>query len=75
MGTDSWNVILVLLGIGFIFLLFQRWFWWLVFGIGGLASCFSMIACIIHFQILAAVGFYILMTILWALAGAIAESF
>ena len=75
MNADSWNVVLVFLGIGFIFLLFQRWFWWLVFSIGGLASCFTMIACIIHFQILGAIGFYILMNVLWAISGAIADSF
>ena len=46
----------------------QRWFWVLVFGLGGLASCFSMLASIIHFQILGAIGFFILMVILWGIA-------
>lgn len=75
MSADPSNTILVILGIILFFLMLQRWFWCLVFGLGGLASCFSMIACIIHFQILAAIGFYILMSILWGIAGLIADTF
>ena len=64
----------ILLLIGLIFLITRRWFWCLVFLLGGLASCFTMIACIIHFQILAAVGFFVLMGICWGILGAIADS-
>jgi hypothetical protein len=48
-------------------LLFQRWFWMLAFFVGGLASCFSMLASIIYFQIFAAVGFFFLMVICWGI--------
>jgi len=37
----------------------------IMFGLAGLASCFSMIASIIHFQILWAMGFFLLMAFLW----------
>jgi hypothetical protein len=53
--------------------MFQRWFWVLVFGIGGLASCFALLASIIHFQILGALVFFFLMLISWGIATAIAE--
>ena len=65
--------LLTIIGILAILLIFQRWFWVLLFGIGGLASCFTMLASIIHFQILGAVGFFILMMILWGIAGSIAD--
>jgi hypothetical protein len=48
---------LVVLGI---LLITQRWFWMLVFGIGGLAAAFSTLASIFHFQILWALGFFFL---------------
>ena len=47
----------------FIVLIFQRWFWLLVFFFPGLASFFAMCASVIHFQILAALGFFVLMVI------------
>ena len=59
-------IIGTLLGIG---LLFQAWFWVLVFGLGGLASCFATIASIFHFQILPAVGFFLLMIFCWSISG------
>ena len=43
----------------------RRWFWVLTFGLGALASAFTVLASIIHFQILAAVGFTILTAILY----------
>ncbi len=58
------EAVLIFIGILAILLIFQRWFWILVFGLGGLASCFAMLASIIHFQILGAIGFFILMVIL-----------
>ncbi len=67
------DLILVVLGIIALFLITQKWFWLLVFGIGGLASLFAMIASIIHFQILGALGFFVLMLICWGIAGAIAD--
>ena len=67
------ELIMVVMAILLILLLFQRWFWILVFGLGGLAACFAMLASIIHFQILGAVMFFILMVILWSIAGAISD--
>jgi hypothetical protein len=49
----------------------HRWFWVLVFLTAGLASCFAMLASIIHFQILGAVAFF-LMAVCWGFAGGIA---
>ena len=43
----------------------KRWFWILVFGIGGLASAFSVLASIFAFQILGALGFTLLTVICW----------
>jgi hypothetical protein len=50
----------------------QRWFWVLVFFVAGLASCFAMLASIIHFQILGAASFFVLMAVCWGFAGGIA---
>jgi len=50
-----WGFIIVAL-----MLITQRWFWMLVFGIGGLAAAFSTLASIFHFQILWALGFFFL---------------
>ncbi len=62
--------IIMLIVIGVILLLAQRWFWILVFGLGGLACIFSMIASVFHFQILMAIGFFVLTII----CGAILET-
>jgi len=67
------EIVLIVIGILAILLLFQRWFWILLFGLSGLASCFAMLASIIHFQILGAIGFFILMMILWGITSAIAD--
>jgi hypothetical protein len=50
----------------------QRWFWVLVFFTAGLVSCFAMMASIIHFQILGALGSFFLMAVCWGFAGGIA---
>lgn len=63
---------LVLLIIG-VLLVTQRWFWLLVFGLGTLASLFTVIASVVHFQILGAVGFFILTAILAVITSAIAD--
>lgn len=73
MSETAINGFLVILAIGLLFLAFQRWFWFCVFALGALASVFAVIASIIHFQILGAVGFCILAMILWGLTIAIAE--
>ena len=67
---DIW---LIIAGLVCLMLVFQRWFWLLVFGIGSLASCFALLASIIHFQILGALGFFFLMLISWGIASVIAE--
>jgi hypothetical protein len=58
--------------VGGLALMKQRWFWVLVFFVAGLASCFAMLASIIHFQILGAVSFFFLMAFCWGFAGGIA---
>ncbi len=64
---------LIILGVLALLLLTQRWFWVLAFGFGGLAACFAMVASVIHFQIFAAMGFFILMLILWSITMAIGD--
>lgn len=67
---DMW---LIIAGLVCLVLMSQRWFWVLLFGISGLAACFALLASIIHFQILGALGFFFLMLVCWGITGAIAE--
>lgn len=67
------QIIIGVVGLLALLLLFQRWFWLLVFWVGGLASFFAMLASIIHFQILGALGFFFLMSICWGISGMIAK--
>ena len=70
----DWDVIiLVVIGCLALLLMMQRWFWLIAFGLGTLASGFTVIASVIHFQILAAVGFTVLTFILLAITATIAE--
>jgi hypothetical protein len=69
---DIW---LIIAGLICLVLMVQRWFWLLVFGIGGLAACFALLASIIHFQILGALGFFFLMVICWGVTGVISEGY
>ncbi|RLL52747.1 hypothetical protein D8Y20_07020 [Mariprofundus sp. EBB-1] len=71
--TMNEQTILIIAVIIILLLVFQRWFWLLVFGIGGLASLFAMIASIIHFQILGALGFFALMIVCLGFFGALSE--
>lgn len=52
-----WGVIAVVL----MALMMQRWFWSTAFTLAQITALFAMIASIIHFQILAAVGLFILL--------------
>jgi uncharacterized membrane protein YoaK (UPF0700 family) len=52
-----WGAIAVVL----IALMMQRWFWSMTFTLAQIAALFAMIASIIHFQILAAVGLFVLL--------------
>lgn len=72
MGSEFFGLIVVLV---LIFLIFQRWFWIAVTWIGGLASLFGMLASIIHFQILAAIGLFFLMWILFGASSIISTNF
>ena len=65
--------VLIVLALIALFLITQRWFWLLVFFFAGLASLFAMIASIIHFQILGAIGFFVLMSICWVILVAIGD--
>ena len=67
------KVIIVCLTVASFWLLFQRWFWVAAFGLAALASGFTMLASIIHFQILGAVGFFILMAITYTACVVIAD--
>lgn len=63
----------VVLGLIVLVLITQRWFWLLVFFFAGLAALFSMIASIFHFQILGALGFFVLTAICFVIYGTIAD--
>lgn len=63
----------ILVGLVALVLMLQRWFWVLVFFVGGLAACFAILASVIHFQILGAVAFFFLMIFAWSIASAISE--
>lgn len=62
---DLFYIALVLI---FIYLITRQWVWYLIFLLGTLASFFAMLASIIHFQILNAVGFCVLTGILGSIA-------
>jgi len=64
-------ILLVVLGLA-ILLMTRRWFWVLAFFVAGLASAFTVLASIIHFQIFAAVGFFFLTIICWSIMAGIA---
>lgn len=48
-----------------LFLATRAWFWCVAFLMAALASLFSMLASIFHFQILWAIGFFFLAIISW----------
>lgn len=58
-----------------IVLLMQRWFWCLLFFFSGLAALFAMIASVIHFQILAAVGLFVIMAVCFGVFTVIFEEY
>jgi hypothetical protein len=68
------TVLIFGLGVLVVVLVTQRWFWLLAFGIGGLAAAFSTLASIFHFQILGALGFFLLTIICWLITAAILDN-
>jgi hypothetical protein len=54
------NALIILILGSTLWLTTQRWFWLLAFGIGAIASAFSTLASIFHFEILWALGFFFL---------------
>ena len=54
---------LVIVGLLGLYLVTRRWFWSITFFFAALASFFAMVASVIHFQILGAIGFFILMSV------------
>ena len=68
------QIVIVFLGIGTLWLMTKRWFWVLLFGLGALASFFAMVASVINYQILGAVGFFCLMLICKVITVGIASS-
>jgi hypothetical protein len=60
METIIWGVI----GILMLMFLLRAWFWALLSGLGGLVAGFTAFDCIIHFQILGAIGFLFLAILL-----------
>ena len=73
MTADYTNIILAIGCILIIYLVTQRWAWILLCGIGALASVFALLASIIHFQILGAVGFFFLTALLAMITAALGE--
>lgn len=54
---DSDMLIIGVIGFIALWLIMQKWFWIIALFIATIASIFSIIASIIHFQILGALGF------------------
>ena len=54
------NAFIILIIGSTLWLITKRWFWLLAFGVRALASAFSTIASIFHFEILWALGFFFL---------------
>lgn len=52
----------------------KAWFWCVLAAALGVAALISMLASIVHFQVLAAFGFLILVGIFWFVSGLIYES-
>lgn len=73
MEDNHWILLGVAILCGLIWLVFQRWFWVLVFGLAALASGFTVLASIIHFQILGALGFFFLMVVAAGICAVIAD--
>jgi hypothetical protein len=67
------TIIWLLLGCLAIFLITRAWFWCFSFFLIALASFFLMLASIIHFQILGAMGFFFAAVISWGIMLRIAE--
>jgi hypothetical protein len=55
-------------------LMTQRWFWALLFLVGGLAAGFTMLACIFHFMILEAVGLFFIAVICICICAAVLDT-
>lgn len=68
------EIALVIGAIFAIILMMQYWFWLIVFFVGGLASFFALIASVIHFQILWALGFSLLTFIFYVAFAWVAEN-
>ena len=66
---------LLLVGGFIIWSLTHYWVWAVIFFISGLACIFAVIASVIHFQILAALGFTLLAVLLGVLHGFVATLF
>jgi hypothetical protein len=66
-------IVIGLLGIAALTLIRRRWFWIMLFTLGALASFFAMVAAAIQFQVLAAVGFLVLICVSGAIGSLIAE--
>ena len=74
MSSPADTAIVLCLVVGGLWLITQRWFRSVAFFTGGLASCFAMLASIIHFQIVGALGFFLLMAICWFVLADIAQA-
>lgn len=57
-----------------IFVITRAWFWCITFFFFALASFFSMLASIVHFQILGAIGFFFAAAISWMILAWIVEA-
>ncbi len=67
---EALGILLLLIGL---FLMTKRRFWAFAFWLAALASFFSMVASVIHFQILGAIGFFVLMSICEVIAETFTE--
>lgn len=69
MDADFWPKILTaaIAGSLVLWLFSKPWFWAAAGFLSGLAACFAMLASIVHFQILAGMGFFFAMAACWGI--------
>lgn len=72
---NNYHIFLTCIAVVSLFMVFQKWFWIIVFGISFLASAYSVLASIIHFEILEALGFTLIAGITGKVASVLVDSY
>jgi hypothetical protein len=67
------NIAILILCLIGLYLITQKWAWIVGFGFGGLIAAFYALANIFHFEILVAIGWWILAAMCWGITSAIVK--